>query len=84
MLTCERQPDRWLVELRRADRGGYLRGRPWPDGVALGATVIVPDGALDGRDIEVTLVAKRDVDAAMQVRWQQIEACLARHRGTGR
>jgi hypothetical protein len=64
-LECQRLADRWRVELRRVDRRGYLYGeRSWPDGVALGATVVIPDGPLDGREIEVKVVAKREVDAA--------------------
>jgi hypothetical protein len=32
--------------------------------VALGATVVIPDGPVHGRMIDVTVVAKRDIDVA--------------------
>jgi len=74
VIVCERQPDRWRVELRRVDRGQYLRGgQRWPDGVALGATVVIPDGPVDGRAIEVTVVAKRDIDVAQQTHFQRVQ-----------
>lgn len=70
-VGCERQPDHWRVELRRVDRGEYMHGdRPWPVGIALGATVVIPDGPLDGRDIEVKVVAKRDLEAAVEAELQ--------------
>lgn len=75
VLECARRPDHWRVELRRADREGYSDGgRPWPDGVALGATVLIPDGPVDGQAIEVTLVARRDVEAAQRAEFQRIRA----------
>ncbi|HEY2671314.1 MAG TPA: hypothetical protein VGJ07_13210 [Rugosimonospora sp.] len=77
VIECERRPDRWRVELRRIDREGYLHGgRPWPDGVALGATVVIPDGPVDGRAIDVTVVAKRDVGAAQRAYLQRIKAIV--------
>jgi hypothetical protein len=67
--------------MRRVDRRGYLYGnRSWPDGVALGATVVLPDGPLDGREIEVKVVAKRDVDAASRAELQKTRAYLERLR----
>jgi hypothetical protein len=64
---CQRLPDRWRVELRRRDRNQYLHGvRPWPDGTALAASVLIPDIPLKGTDIQVTVVARPEVDAAEQ------------------
>jgi hypothetical protein len=78
-LACERLPGRWRVELRRVDRRGYLLGGgDWPEGVALGATVIVPDGPLRERDLQVTVVAKGDIDAARKAEYQRIEALIKR------
>jgi hypothetical protein len=46
-----------VAELRRADRGPAMRGSAaWPAGVALAATVEIPDGPLDGRDLAVTVI----------------------------
>jgi hypothetical protein len=76
---CTRTPDGWRVELRRENYGRYVRNeRPWPDGVALGATVRVPDGPLQARDIEVTVVAKREVDDAVQAEHRRIMEFIER------
>jgi hypothetical protein len=77
VTECERQPDRWRIELRKVDRTVYLHGgRPWPDGVALAATVVIPDGPVHGRMIDVTVVAKRDVDVAERAHFQRIQAIV--------
>jgi len=79
VVGCERQTDRWRVELRRAERGrSPYGGRPWPEGVALGAAVVIPDGPLDGRDVEVTVVAKGELDAAARAEYDRIRAFIDR------
>lgn len=76
---CARTADGWRVELRRENYGRYIRGeRPWPEGIALGATVRVPDGPLEARDIEVTVVAKREVDDAVQEEHRRIVEFIER------
>jgi hypothetical protein len=78
-IGCIRTPDGWRVELRRQDYGRSVRGeRPWPAGVALGATVRVPDGPLVARDIEVTVVAKREVDDAVREEHRRIVEFIER------
>ena len=62
-------PQPWPTDATRSDGG-----RPWPDGVALGATVLIPEGPVDGQAIEVTLVARRDVEAAQRAEFQRIRA----------
>jgi hypothetical protein len=78
-LECRRDGDRWRIELRRVDRRGYtLGGQDWPGGVALGASVVIPDGPLTGRDIEVKVVAKGDVEAAQKAEYQRIKMVIDR------
>jgi hypothetical protein len=58
LVQCKRLADRWRVVLRRTERGPTRYGdRSWPQGVALGAVVVIPDGPLDGHDVEVTVLA---------------------------
>jgi hypothetical protein len=79
VVQCERLTDRWRVELRRTERGRYRYGdRPWPEGVALGAAVVIPDGPLDGHDVEVTVVAKGELDAAIRAEYDRIQAFIDR------